>query len=92
MRAVARGKSHSQRAVTSVLSWLEASARRSRLSNRPPLTSRFQENHASPCHGFVAGRSRHRHEAARLYSKVATWNQNDLGYAIVRARARAKKS
>jgi tetratricopeptide (TPR) repeat protein len=31
-------------------------------------------------------------EAARLYSKVATWNQNDLGYAIVRARARAKKS
>jgi tetratricopeptide (TPR) repeat protein len=31
-------------------------------------------------------------EAARLYSKVATWNQNDLGYAVVRARARAKKS
>jgi len=31
-------------------------------------------------------------EAARLYAKVSTWNQNDLGYAIVRARARAKKS
>ncbi len=31
-------------------------------------------------------------EADRLYSKVATWNQNDLGYAVVRARARAKKS
>jgi tetratricopeptide (TPR) repeat protein len=31
-------------------------------------------------------------EAARLYAKVATWNQNDLGYAVVRARARAKKS
>lgn len=31
-------------------------------------------------------------EAARLYSKVAAWNQNDLGYAVVRARARAKKS
>ncbi len=31
-------------------------------------------------------------EAARLYAKVATWNQNDLGYALVRARARAKKS
>ena len=31
-------------------------------------------------------------EAARLYSKVATWNENDLGYAVVRARARAKKS
>ncbi len=31
-------------------------------------------------------------EADRLYSKVATWNQNDLGYALVRARARAKKS
>jgi tetratricopeptide (TPR) repeat protein len=30
-------------------------------------------------------------EAARLYSKVAAWNQNDLGYAVVRARARAKK-
>ncbi len=31
-------------------------------------------------------------EAARLYAKVATWNQNDLGYAVVRARARAKTS
>jgi tetratricopeptide (TPR) repeat protein len=31
-------------------------------------------------------------EAARLYSMVATWNQNDLGYAVVRARARAKQS
>jgi len=31
-------------------------------------------------------------EAARLYSKVATWNRNDLGYAVVRARARAKTS
>ena len=31
-------------------------------------------------------------EAARLYSKVAAWNQNDLGYAVVRARAQAKKS
>jgi tetratricopeptide (TPR) repeat protein len=31
-------------------------------------------------------------EAARLYAKVASWNQNDLGYAVVRARARAKKS
>jgi len=31
-------------------------------------------------------------EATRLYAKVATWNQNDLGYAVVRARARAKKS
>jgi tetratricopeptide (TPR) repeat protein len=31
-------------------------------------------------------------EAARLYSKVAAWNQNTLGYALVRARAQAKKS
>jgi len=31
-------------------------------------------------------------EAARLYSKVAAWNQNNLGYAVVRARAQAKKS
>jgi tetratricopeptide (TPR) repeat protein len=31
-------------------------------------------------------------EAARLYSKVAAWNQNDLGHAVVRARARAKQS
>ena len=30
--------------------------------------------------------------ADRLYAKVATWNQNDLGFAVVRARARAKKS
>jgi tetratricopeptide (TPR) repeat protein len=29
-------------------------------------------------------------EAARLYSKVAAWNQNDLGYALVRARALAR--
>jgi tetratricopeptide (TPR) repeat protein len=31
-------------------------------------------------------------EADRLYAKVATWNQNGLGYAVVRARALAKKS
>jgi tetratricopeptide (TPR) repeat protein len=31
-------------------------------------------------------------EAARLYSKVAAWNQNNLGYAVVRSRAQAKKS
>jgi len=31
-------------------------------------------------------------EAARLYSIVASWNQNDLGYAVVRARAQAKTS
>jgi hypothetical protein len=31
-------------------------------------------------------------EAARLYSKVAAWNQNTLGYAVVRARAQANKS
>jgi tetratricopeptide (TPR) repeat protein len=31
-------------------------------------------------------------EAARLYSKVAAWIQNNLGYAVVRARAQAKKS
>jgi tetratricopeptide (TPR) repeat protein len=31
-------------------------------------------------------------EADRLYGKVATWNQNNLGYALVRARAQAKKS
>ena len=31
-------------------------------------------------------------EADRLYAKVATWNQNDLGYAVVRARAIDKKS
>jgi len=30
--------------------------------------------------------------AARLYSKVAAWNQNTLGHALVRARARAKQS
>jgi tetratricopeptide (TPR) repeat protein len=31
-------------------------------------------------------------EADRLYAKVAAWNQSDLGYAVVRAKARAKKS
>lgn len=68
------------------------------LEKDPHFTSSYAgigHNHNYVCKGDYAKAREAKGDkasAAELYKKIAGWNQNDVGYAVVRSRAMARLS